>query len=302
MQNRPDPRPRPDLGGAVIVGVDHSPGAIAALAFARALCRRSGARCIPVHVVEPGRDAEASAARVRGALDAARPPLGVSDLELRMGNPAEALVSAAGEHRAGLVILGGKSHSLLGRWVAGSTAVDLVRLSPLPVFVTRGGVGILTRVLVGADATPAAEGAIRAGEEWAALWQAALRVLHAVPIPPLVPEQGVVFDLEAVRRYGELEAAGDVWPLIRRESTERVLEVGPPGQVLSEQARSWQADLLVVARHDRGWLSRTALGSVTEQLLDELPTSMLVVPATPVAAPAGLHAVGLTKEAGVARA
>lgn len=284
MQNGLDSRPRPDLRAAVIVGVDHSPSAIAALAFARGLCRRTGARCIPVHVVEPGRDAEGAEARVRAALDAARPPLGVNDLEIRIGNPAEALVSAAGEHHAGLIILGGKSHSLIGRWVAGSTAVDLVRLSPLPVLVTRGGVGIITQVLVGADATPAAEGAVKAGEEWAQVWQAALRVLHAVPVPPLVPEQGVVFDLDVVRRSGEVEAAEEVWPLIRREGTERVVEVGSPGQILSEHARSWQADLLVVARHDRGWLARAALGSVTEQLLDELPTSMLVVPATPVVA------------------
>jgi nucleotide-binding universal stress UspA family protein len=285
MQNGQDPRSRPDLRAGVVVGVDHSPSAIAALAFARALCRRAGTRCTPVHVVEPGRDAEAAEARVRAALDAARPPLGASDLEIRIGNPAETLVSSAGEHRAGLIILGGKSHSLLGRWVAGSTAVDLVRLSPVPVLVTRGGVGILTRVLVGADATPAAKGAITVGEEWARLWQAALRVLHVVPIPPLVPEQGVVFDLDMVRRSGEEQAAAEVWPLIRREGTERELEIGSPGRMLSEHSRSWHADLLVVARHDRGWLSRAALGSVTEQLLDELPTSMLVVPATPVAAP-----------------
>jgi nucleotide-binding universal stress UspA family protein len=284
MQNGLDSRPRPDLRAAVIVGVDHSPSAIAALAFARSLCRRTGARCVPVHVVEPGRDAEGAEARVRAALDAARPPLGVNDLEIRIGNPAEALVSAAGEHHAGLIILGGKSHSLIGRWVAGSTAVDLVRLSPLPVLVTRGGVGIITQVLVGADATPAAEGAVKAGEEWAEVWQAALRVLHAVPVPPLVPEQGVVFDLDVVRRSGEVEAAEEVWPLIQREATERLVEVGSPGLVLSEHARSWQADLLVVARHDRGWFARAALGSVTEQLLDELPTTMLVVPATPVAA------------------
>ena len=52
--------------------------------------------------------------------------------------------------------------------------------------------------------------------------------------------------------------------------------------MLAAQARYWQADLLVVTRHDRGWLSRAALGSVTERLLDGLPTSMLVVPAAKV--------------------
>jgi nucleotide-binding universal stress UspA family protein len=296
MLDRQVPRPRTDLRAAVVVGVDDSPSAIGALAFARGLCRRTGARCYPVHVVEPGRDAAAAEARVRAAIQAARPPLGAGDLEVRIGHPAEALLIFAELHRAGLVILGGKAHSLVGRWVTGSTAVAVARLSSLPVLVTRGGVGIVSRVLVGADATPAAQGAISAGEEWATAWQAALRVLHVVPVPALVPEQGMAFDLDMVRRSGELEAAEVVWPMIGREGTERGVEVGSPGQALSELSRSWRADLLVVARHDRGWLPRAVLGSVTERLLDELPTSMLVVPATPVAEPAGQGAVGTIKE------
>ena len=85
-----------------------------------------------------------------------------------------------------------------------------------------------------------------------------------------------------LRRQGEAEARRTVAPLIGRKDVEVITDVGDPAGVLTEQARYWQADLLVVARHDRSALGRFWLGSVTERLLDGLPTSILVVPATEI--------------------
>lgn len=274
---------RPSIQGAFVVGVDDSPHAAAAASFARVLSRRTGATCHLIHAAEPGHDPVSAGLRVREALGKVQPPLGVEDLEVRAGPPAEVLLSRAVELDAQLIVLGGKHHTLLGRWVAGSTAVAVVRRSTLPVLITRGPVGMIDRIVVGADATPAANGAVRIAEEWATLWNAVVRVVHAVPIPPLLPEYSTGYDLELLRRSGEASAAAEIWPLIGREGTERAVEVGAPGQVLAEQVRYWQAELLVVARHDRGWLHRAAVGSVTERLLDGLPTSMLVVPATKLA-------------------
>ncbi|HET7042367.1 MAG TPA: universal stress protein [Gemmatimonadales bacterium] len=271
--------------GPIVVGVDDSPNAGAAASFARTLARKVGAECKFVHVAEPGRDAVASGQRVREALGKIHPPLGLDDLDVMVGPAPEKLVERAVALNAALIIVGGKHHSLLGRWMAGSTAVGVARISPIPVLVTRGAVGIITHVLAGADATPAAFGAIRAAEEWSDLWLADLRVVHAVPLPPVLPEYGGGYEFDQMRAAGEARAAEAIWPLIGRARTERVVEVGSGTQVLTEQTRYWQAELLVVARHDRGWVERAMLGSVTEQLLDALPTSLLVVPATRIAPP-----------------
>jgi len=273
------------LMGPVVVGVDDSPNAAAAAEFARTLARRIGAECRLIHVAEPGRDPVAAGTRIREALGKIRPPLGLKDLEIEVGPPAEVLIQRAIACGASLIVVGGKHHSLLGRWMAGSTAVAAARMSPIPVLVTRGAVGTISHILAAADATPAAFGAIRSAEQWADLWMADLRVVHAVPIPPVIPEYGCGFELDQLRSSGESRAGEAIWPLIGRARTERVVEVGPATQVLSEQTRYWQADLLVVARHDRGWIERTMVGSFTERLLDALPTSLLVVPATRIAAP-----------------
>ena len=282
MPARTAQTPRPIMTGAIVVGVDGSVNAVNAAAFARTLARRTGVPCYLIHVAEAAHDPIGAGLRVREALAAAHPPIPEDDLEIRIGAPAEVLVTRAVQLRASLIILGGKQHSIVGRWVAGSTAVAVVRESPVPVLVTRGPLGMLTRILVGADATEAAFSAIRHAEDWAEFWNADLRLVHAVPLPPLLPEYSSGFDLEMLRRQGEGEAEREIFPLIGREGTEKVVDVGGPAEVLAAQARDWQADLLVVTRHDRGWLSRAALGSITERLLDGLPTSMLVVPATKV--------------------
>ncbi len=280
--------PRPGITGAIVVGVDESPNAMGAASFARILARRTGVTCHLIHVAEAGQDPIGAGLRIRDALAAAHPPIPADDLEVRIGDAPDVIIARATQLGACLIILGGKDHSIFGRWVAGSTSVAVVRASPIPVLVTRGPLGTLSRVLVGADATEAAFSAIRHAEDWAELWNADLRLVHAVALPPLLPEYSTGFDLEMLRVQGEAEAERQIFPLIGREGTERVVEVGSPAEVLTAQARYWQADLLVVTRHDRGWLSRAALGSVTERLLDSLPTSMLVVPASKVSEPIGV--------------
>lgn len=277
----------PIMTGPVVVGVDDSPNAAAAAGFARTLARRIGAECRLIHVAETGRDPVAAGERVREALGKVKPALGIEDLEVYSGPTAEILTQRAVACNAALIVVGGKHHSLLGRWMAGSTAVATARMSAVPVLVTRGAVGTISHVLAAADATPASFGAIRTAEQWADLWMADLRVVHAVPIPPVIPEYGGGFEFDQLRGSGEARASEAIWPLIGRPRTERVVEVGSAAQVLSEQTRYWQADLLVVARHDRGWVERAMVGSVTERLLDALPTSLLIVPATRIAPPQG---------------
>ena len=76
----------------------------------------------------------------------------------------------------------------------------------------------------------------------------------------------------------------ETWPLIRSRSVEKVVRIGTAVETISQEATEWRADLLVVGSHGKGWAQRLLLGSVTERLLNQLPTSLLVIPAPAAAA------------------
>jgi nucleotide-binding universal stress UspA family protein len=75
-----------------------------------------------------------------------------------------------------------------------------------------------------------------------------------------------------------------VWPLFGDGGVEKVARSGQVVDVIQHEAAQRGADLVVVGSHGKGWRERLLLGSVTERLLNHLPTSLLVVP---VEAPPG---------------
>jgi nucleotide-binding universal stress UspA family protein len=55
------------------------------------------------------------------------------------------------------------------------------------------------------------------------------------------------------------------------------IAVGSPEQILIEEAKEWNADLVVVGSHGRGFWGRMLLGSTTDALVHHAPCSVLVV-------------------------
>jgi len=58
----------------------------------------------------------------------------------------------------------------------------------------------------------------------------------------------------------------------------RVVRRGIAVDVIAEEAAAWRADVVVVGSHGKGWVDRLLIGSATEQLLNDLPTAVLVIP------------------------
>src|SRR6202035_3512477 len=59
--------------------------------------------------------------------------------EVAGGDPATALIAAAGDHQSRAIVVGGRSHGLVGGLIVGSVAQKLVRHSPVSVLVVRDG-------------------------------------------------------------------------------------------------------------------------------------------------------------------
>jgi nucleotide-binding universal stress UspA family protein len=271
----------------IVVGVDASPEAAGAAVFAVDASQRAATACHLIHVTRdplrsgatPGGDEQARA-QVIAALEDRVPAVVRGTLTVRRGNPAAVLNDAVTALGGELVVLGGKHHSTLGRWLGGSTSVNVARTTLVPMLVTVGAPAI-RRVLVAVDPSGAARRTLAAAERYAALFGAQLRAVSVVEPLPVLPEGPQPDTTEYYRRWEET-IARDVWPLIRTPGVEKILRHGAALDAIRREAAEWRADLLVVGSHGKRFVTRILVGSVTEGLINDLPTSLLVVP---VAAP-----------------
>ena len=276
----------------IVVGVDASPQAADAAAFAARVAERAATSWHLVHAAADGAGAAPAPgtarsptapldalerAQVVAALGQRVPAAALATLTVRPGQPAAVLGDAVAAFGAGLVILGGKHHSIMGRWVGGSTGLDVARSTRVPLFVTVGEPTV-RRVLVAVDLSAAARPTIAAAERYAQLFGAELRALSVVEPLQFLPEVPQ-WDPSAYYQHWEDTLAQDVWPLIRTPGVTTTLRHGAALDGIVLEVASWRPDLLVVGSHGKGWAKRLLVGSVTEGLINVLPTSLLVVPA-----------------------
>jgi len=284
-------------GRPVVVGVDASPAALDAARMGWALAQAAGATCRLVHATPEAwtvptvphsfaaqpdavNEATRQAARaiVLEVLAGNVPDQLVAGLEVRTGRAAAALRDAAAELVAEVVVLGGKHHSVLGRWVVGSTAHTLVRSLDLPLLVTAHTPMPVRQVVAAIDLSDAAAPTIRAAERYAGWFGAALHVLHVVEPLPLVPDAPLHFNDEEVYRRSLEHLEQHLWPLVKYPRATTGVTRGPAREGIAAEVAARQAELVVLGSHGKGWVDRVLIGSVTERVLDAPPCSVLIVP------------------------
>ena len=285
----------------IVVGVSHPAEDDPALAAAAELARWTGATLHLVHtfdlapIVTPpelgafsAEWAGQSVETQRGVLRAAarRTPGAESAVcHTIIGAPAPAILETAAHLHADLVLVGAARSGRLARAFLGTTAQRVLRGAEVPVLVVRRPLHRpLDRVLLTGDLSEMSAAVHERGlDTVGALFgePAAARSLLVVVLPflpaPLPPG--------SLRRaaHAELETfLGDRRP--RAAAVEPLVRVGNPSEEIVVEAEAWDADLLVVGTHARGWAARLALGSAAEASLRDAPCNVLVVPPRAVAA------------------
>ena len=272
----------------IIAGVDGSAESVQAAALAWRIAEAGGAKCYFVFaapepwpggvepLLYPPRIYDQLVADVRRLLEEGLrgkiPAAGREALVVRSGRPGVALADVAKERGAELVVVGGRHHGTLMRSLGGSTAHYLVRTLDTPVLVVGPGARPMRRVLVAADLSEAARPALAAAGRYADVLGAQLRAVHVVEpakFPTVVPLS--IDEAEYERRCRDVfEGLGP--------PPDQVVRRGIAVDAIAEEAARWEADLIVVGSHGKGWAERMLIGSTTERLLNLLPASLLVVP------------------------
>jgi nucleotide-binding universal stress UspA family protein len=281
---------------SIVAGVDESAEGAWAATVAWNIAQLAGAECHLVHAtkkladfpewVEPHVDRQALAdnltratrERLEEFLSGKVPFEALAQLEVQLGRPKSVLPRALKDHDGALLVLGGKHHTALGRWLGGSTALHAVQTTDVPTLIAIPFEKDVERVLVTVDLSSAAGRAVQEGMRLAALFNAQVKVLHVIEPMPDIPSY--TLDIEGERHFamGKEHFELLVAPLPGIDGVELEAVPGPTERTIAQQTQAWQADIVVVGSHGKGWVERLLLGSTTRRLISDLPASLLVVP------------------------
>jgi nucleotide-binding universal stress UspA family protein len=278
---------------SLLFATDFRPASRAAEQVAVRLASVFGSRVAPLHVLEPLPGWPVALheqnEQVRPLLDEVAGRLAGAKVEVAVPRvvvapAADAILRAARETDADLILIGAGEQSPHGQFRAGPVAEAVVQQADAPVLAVRPGEPgpQLRTLLCPVDLSAASRQALDNAVRLAGPLGARLVVLT------VVPEVGW---LSAATASGRLAGAREQYAQAWREDFQRFVQkadwssvpwtpevrYGQPHEQIAAAARDHAADLLVMGSTGRSGLVRVLLGSTTRRVLRELPCSLLVV-------------------------
>lgn len=270
----------------VVVPLDGTPQASAALPVARALAAIEGATLHIVHVSDEERASD-------GVMDALRARPGEGEraavLDHRPGDPAAGIVAHARELGSRLIVMSPRCTPSTGRGALGTVTREVLRGAPCPVVLVPPALRLaswsLGHILLPHDGIPTTAAAIARAADLAAKARAELAVLHiASTTAPPPAEPGALI----TPRY--LDQPQHEWPNWAREFMDRLVALGglaptvrmrllfacgEPADVIVRFAAEHHTDLVVIA-WVVGWEpeQRTTM----RRVIDQAPAPLMIFP------------------------
>jgi nucleotide-binding universal stress UspA family protein len=214
--------------------------------------------------------------------------------ELVLGYPSDKIIEYAGEHNPDLIVMGAKGAGLLDG-LLGSVAANVVHSGRWPVLIVRQPYRGLKRVLLVTDGSPASQHTC----DFLGMFQLPedtnVEVMHVLlPIRTVyvVEPYGVATitispeDEARIRQDEELKGKL-LLDSVRESLAEHglsagtVLLRGDPVTEIVKYAREQECDLIVCGSRGAGNLTGWLLGSVSRELVQHAPCSVLVVRSVP---------------------
>jgi nucleotide-binding universal stress UspA family protein len=260
----------------LLVPLDGSTTSEQALSWAKLYAAPTKAQVVLLQVLHPeypleGLPFRAGAADARSYLQGIERQLNYAGIParilLRNEPAARSIVETAVQERCDLILMTSRGASKIVRWLIGGVTQQVMRMSPIPVFVVRRGSASgkrdrPRRIVVPQDGSAPARAILPWAGSLAHFHRARLLLLHVAS----GKDASVQVRRMLVRQRGVLEQRGV-------QATIRV-EKGDPAQEILKACRT--GDLLALTTHGRGGLKRLLLGSVAEKVIYQAPVSVAV--------------------------
>ena len=194
------------------------------------------------------------------------------------GSAARTIAGVAAERHAALVIVGLGRHDLSDRLFGTETAVQLARISRVPVLAVReDAVALTSRAIVAVDFSEHSESAAQAAIDL----MGDTGLVELVHVTPYVAEfPSSVQGQEPYKNWARVQLDALLGQLIAPSgiTLKRAVLQGRTAHVLLARARDVGADVIAVGTHGRSYAVRALVGSVTTDLLRGAHCAVLMVP------------------------
>ena len=203
---------------------------------------------------------------------------GPSTRHLRIGSPAQVIVSMAEEQKADLIVMGARGLGPIKEWLLGSVSHRVLTLASCATLIVNGPVKAMKQILLPLAGLSDAEAAIRFLQ---------LKPFHeAVDVTLLT-----VLTSTEPPRPGDAAAAAAATERLEEKAAyiEGVAErlrvigyqahgvavVGTPSSMILQEATTLQSDLILMGTRGRQGMTRFMLGSVSHEVLHKMPCPVL---------------------------
>jgi nucleotide-binding universal stress UspA family protein len=203
---------------------------------------------------------------------------GPSTKHLRIGSPAQVIVSMAEEQKADLIVMGARGLGPIKEWLLGSVSHRILTLASCATLIVNGPVKAMKQILLPLEGLSDAEAALRFLQ---------LKPFHeAVDVTLLTvltstepPRPGHAAAAAAATEKLEEQAAyiEGVAERLRAIGYEAhgVAVVGTPSSMILQEATTLQSDLILMGTRGRQGITRFMLGSVSHEVLHKMPCPVL---------------------------
>jgi nucleotide-binding universal stress UspA family protein len=203
---------------------------------------------------------------------------GPTTKHLRIGSPAEVIVSMAEEQKADLIVMGARGLGPIKERLLGSVSHRILTLAPCATLIVNGPVKAMKQILLPLEGPSDAE--------------AAIRFLQLKPFHDAI-EVSLLTVLPSTQPPGPADAAAATAAAeILEEQTEYIEGVaerlcaigykahgvallGTPSTMILQEAATLRSDLILMGTRGRQGITRFVLGSVSHAVLHKMPCPVL---------------------------
>jgi len=204
---------------------------------------------------------------------------GPSTKHLRIGSPAEVIVSTAKEQKADLIVMGARGLGPVKERLLGSVSHRILTLASCATLIVNGPVKAMKQILLPLQGLSDAEAAVRFLQ--LKPFHDTVEVTLLTVLPSTEPPWPV--DAAAAEKLKEqaLQSAHDYIDGVAERlraigyQARGIAVIGTPSAMILEEATNLRSDLILIGTSGRQGITRFVLGSVSHAVLHQMPCPVL---------------------------